>query len=154
MLILARCEVCMVKSCSSMLCWQPSGFSTHTNTRVCLKSFRCLYEGGGIFLEQGRPAGPVDTSEHTGNERTDAWGTAGCLMHRPQRLIPAVKGIEFQLFKKRLHFDHSSLFCFEFKVTPMFAKSCRLPTMLTHGNKSPQCTALHLQIQNPLTQKY
>lgn len=37
------------------------------------------------------PAGPVDTSEQTNNERTDPRGTAGCLMLRLQRFSPAGK---------------------------------------------------------------
>ena len=41
--------------------------------------------GGGA----PEPAGPVDTSEQTNNERTDPLGTAGCLMLRLQRFIPA-----------------------------------------------------------------
>lgn len=52
----------------------------------------------------GHPAGPVGTSEQTGNERTDAWGTAGCLMHLLQRFFPAGKpleGLESKCSKKK-----------------------------------------------------
>ncbi len=68
--------------------------------------FRCVYVyvwRWRHLFRRGHPAGLVDTSEQT-NERTNAWSTAGCFMHRLQRFIPAVKAVkslEFQLFLKK-----------------------------------------------------
>lgn len=75
---------------------------------VCV--YMCMYGGGGIFLEQAILQGPVDTSEQTSVERTNAWSTAGCLMHHLQRFIPAAKAVKISTFKEKIAFDHNSLF--------------------------------------------
>lgn len=158
MLILARCGVCMVISCSSMLCWQPSGFSmhTHTHTKVCLRSlshvfnrfFRCvcMYRGGGIFFEQATLQGWwTHLSTLVMKEPTPgAQQVVSCIILRGSYLLLKLwKALNFNFTKDCiLHFY--SWFCVLNCEGPPCSQRPWLPTMLTHSNKSRQCTALNL----------
>lgn len=109
----------------------------------------CVCEGH--LLRAVRPAGCVDTSEQTGNERSTAWGTAGCFMHRPSEvLLSWKKTLEFQLLFLQKSFALCNFLFWNWSDLRVHLgwPCCHYFTtvMLTHSNKSPQCTALHLRI--------
>lgn len=91
------CRVCMVKSCSSMIRWQPSGFSMHTYIRILCHV--CLVDSSGVLEQAVLLRGPWTHLSRLLMKNTNTWGTAGCLMHRLQRFIPAEKTRKYFNFR-------------------------------------------------------
>lgn len=107
------CTVCMVKSCSSMICWQPSGFSMHMS--LC---HVCLVDSSGV-LERAILQGLwTHLSGLVMKKKTNARGTAGCLLHRLQRFIPAEKTRKHLKFRNMTRIPcFDSRVTFEFKIS-------------------------------------
>lgn len=136
------CTVCMVKSCSSMICWQPSGFSMHMS--LC---HVCLVDSSGVLeraILQGlwtHLSGLVMKKKPT----PGAQQVVSCIVFRGSsqlRKLGNISSLEIwpEFLDLILEWPSSS------KYLDWPCPHCFTSARLTHSNKSPQCTATHVLI--------